>query len=319
MTKTPPKLKKIFIVFLILIGAGITISLFKDQLLKSAVCLGVSQVTGTKVTMGSFALNILGQQIRIKDLKIYNPKEFPQEVLLYCPEVSVDYDLKALLKKKLHLAFVIVNLRELVVVRNKEGQLNVDNLKFLKNKSGEPPFETMQFDMLSLNVGRVIYKDLNKNAGSSPQVFYLNIKDKIFRDITSAHQFATLILWETLKSTTIKTAAIQAVASKFGYGSMVIGVVNSLLSPDEVSVEFKKGYDQVFAVCLKVIQSQGVVKEEVKQSGLIKANVEGADVVIKMSRLTNNRVNVTVSARKLLLPKPEVAGSVMYTIEDKLK
>ena len=318
MPYSSDKLKKIFVVFLIIVLMVFIIRHFKNEILKRGVCLGISQVTGTKVTIGSLKLDILKQKIEISDLKIFNPQGFPKEVFLHCPEIDAEYDVPALLKKKdLHVLSIIVDLRELVVMRNKEGKLNVENLKFMQSKGGEKPFETMRIDMLSLSIGRAIYKDLS--LGGSPQVFYLNIKDKTFHDINSASKLAMVILWEGLKSTTIKTAAIAAVASKFGYGSVVMGVVNNLLASDEASIDFNKEYDQVFDVSLKVIEAMGVTKEQSKSSGLIKANVEGADVVIKVSRLTNNRVNVVVSARKLLLPKPEVAGSVMYAIEEKLK
>ena len=45
----------------------------------------------------------------------------------------------------------------------------------------------------------------------------------------------------------------------------------------------------------------------------------GGAVTIRLERDSGRKVKVTVSARKMMLPKPDVAGGVLYQIAERLK
>ncbi len=317
--KSPSGIKKLAVVLLIVAGLVLVVNKFKDQFVRSAVAFGISQATGSKTTIGGFAFHLFKQTVRIRDLTIYNPPGFPPEPAVHFPEIDVDYDLPALLKKKLHVSLIVVDLREVTVVRGKDGKLNVDAFKFMQKSDQEfkLDIQEMQFDMLSLSIGRVIYKDLT-NPAAPPQPFYVNLHDKTFRDIRSPQQFASLILFEALKSTTIKAAAVSAIASKFGYGSLATQLVGNLLASDEASLDFDRDFEKVYPAALAVAQALGSVKNESQSTGIIKAAVQGADVVVRVTKVSGDRINVKVSARQLLIPKPDVAGNVLYAIEEKL-
>jgi len=47
---------------------------------------------------------------------------------------------------------------------------------------------------------------------------------------------------------------------------------------------------------------------------LIKANVSGRDISVNIANIAENRVKITVSARKLKVPKPQFAGGILYQI-----
>lgn len=314
-------MKKLFILIVFLTVAAVVFGVFKDSIVKSLVQAGAAQVTGSDVSIGSFSFDLFEQKIRLRNLKIFNPQGFPEEVAIDIPEVTVDYDLPALFKKKLHVPLIVVDLKEVVVVRNKEGKLNVDSFKFVHPDPGgfKPEFEAMEFDVLTLSIGRVVYQDLAKGEDAAVSAYYINLRDKTFRDITGVQKFATLILFEAIKTTAIKTVAVNAVASKLGLSSFVTGIVSQLMSSDEVALDFDQTFEKVYGVCRWIVNSQGTIRQEDKTTGVIKAQVQGADVVVKVSTITRNRVNVKISARKLLIPQPEVAGTLMYAIEGKLR
>ena len=71
--KTNKPVKIIIIILAVLIGLGIV----KDQVIKAAVQIGVSRVLGTNVRVGGFSFGILRQSVRVKALKVDNPKGFP--------------------------------------------------------------------------------------------------------------------------------------------------------------------------------------------------------------------------------------------------
>ena len=71
-----------------------------------------------------------------------------------------------LLKKKVHLKEVRIHLNEFVIVKNKDGEVNLDKLKAVKKEPAEgtarkketPPPKAqqgkMQIDLLSLKIGK---------------------------------------------------------------------------------------------------------------------------------------------------------------------
>ena len=115
-------MKKIVSVALIIIISLFLLTVVKDQITKLAVTVVTSQITGTKVKIQGLSLGIIRQAVRINGLKIYNPAGFPKGVMADIRQVYVVSDLWALLRGKLHLQEVSIDLKELVLVKNKEGK-----------------------------------------------------------------------------------------------------------------------------------------------------------------------------------------------------
>ena len=322
-TKANKPVKIIIIILAALIGLGIV----KDQIIKAAVQAGASRVLGTKVSVGGFSFGILRQSVRVKAFKIENPKGFPQGSMVDVTEVGVDYDLPALLGGKLHFPLVILNLNEMVVVKNKEGVLNVDALKVAvkkeqraaktEKKSSKSP--NFKIDELRLNVNKVIFKDYTQGPEPLVQVYDVNLKDKTYKDINSAQQLAALIMVESMKPTAIKGAKIYGVATILGAGFLPAGIAGTLLGKDSAQAEFGASVDQVYQTALDVIKKSGILSSESKADGVIKADVSGHNVTMKVEKNDQGKTQIVIAARKYLIPKPEVAQGILYQIQEKVK
>src|SRR3989338_5364593 len=314
------KFIKIFVIILaILIGLGIV----KDQIIKAAVQVGASQVLGTDVRVGGFSFGILRQSVRVKAFQIDNPKGFPKGSMLDVTQVGVDYDLPALLTGKLHFPLVILDLNEMVVVKNQDGVLNVDALKVAGKKEAAPaekPPEplSLKIDVLRLNVNRVIFKDYTQGKEPLVQVFDVNLKDKTYKDIQSARQLAALIMVEAMKPTAIKGAKIYGVAAILGAGFLPVGIAGTLLGKDSGKVEFPVSFDRAYQAALDVLGKNGTIFSTDKTEGLIKADVNGHNVTAKIAKLDQGRMEIVIAARKLLIPRPEVARGILYQIQEEL-
>ena len=320
--KTNKPVRIIIIVLAVLIGLGI----IKDQLIKAAVEIGASRVLGANVRVGGFSFGILRQSVRVKALKVDNPKGFPKESMLDITEVGVDYDLPALLGGKLHFPLVILDLNEMVVVKNQDGALNVDALKVAEKKEATPAAKpekasqplSLKIDVLRLNVSKVIYKDYTQGKEPLVQVFDVNLKDKTYKDIQSAQQLAALIMVEAMKPTAIKGAKIYGVATILGAGFLPAGIAGTLLGKDSAQAEFGVSFDRSYQAALEVIKGNGVVTDENKTAGVIKAEVSGHNVTVKVMKLEQGKTEIVITVRKFLIPQPEVAQGILYQIQEKL-
>jgi hypothetical protein len=190
----------------------------KNLIAKAAVINGVRLVTGLKLRMRDLDVGVLKSRLRVSELQVLNPAEFFQdEVMADLPEIYVDYDLRGFLKGRAHLEEVRLNLRELVVVRNETGAVNLNALQAVKtSRSGEaatPPRKAtkisrapaLKIDVLELAIGRVVYKDY---SGGAPQirVFPVNLNER-FTNITNPAVVGGLVVSRALANTTIARLA----------------------------------------------------------------------------------------------------------------
>ncbi|MFA5315321.1 MAG: AsmA family protein [Candidatus Omnitrophota bacterium] len=321
-------MKKILLIAVIVLIALSVIAVLKDQIIKNTVTMATSQITGAPTTIDSFSLGIIQQTVTVKGFKLYNPPGFPKEIFVDIPAIHVAFVLGDILKKNIHFKEIEIALKELVIIKDKEGKLNVDALKVAeepqKPKEGttqEQPTGQMplQIDLLKLSIGKIIYKDYSKGETPKIEVYDLGYKQKTYQNITSAQQLVALILSEAMKGTAIKGAKIYAASAILGVGFLPAGVAFTLMGKDSAQNDFNIPFEKAYTVALNTVKTLGQVKSEDKNSGTIKVLIDKDDVTVKVQSVTEKTTRVIVQARRLLLPRPQIAGGVLQQMIDKLK
>ncbi|MDP3042700.1 MAG: AsmA family protein [Candidatus Omnitrophota bacterium] len=317
--------KKIKIVILIIV-AIFGFCLVRDFLVKSLIGSVASNVTGAPTHIGGLSLSIIKQSVRISGFKMYNPRGFSRDILVDIPKIGVTCDMGALLKGKIHLKQLDIDLKELGLTKNKEGKLNVDSLKIIedqKNKKkndGQKPAKeiAIQIDAVNLHMGRVVNKDYSVKELPVIKVYDINLK-KTYKNITSVQQLAVLIMAEPLKAAGIQGAIIYGVMMLTSVAALPVAAVFTFAGKDYAEADFDASWDLAYDIGLKQLQKAGKIKTQNKQNGVIDANVNGAGVTLKLKKVTNNKTHIVVSARKFGLPQPEISAGVLYRISDELK
>ncbi|MFC1704365.1 hypothetical protein ACFL1E_06265 [Candidatus Omnitrophota bacterium] len=198
------------LIIIVIIAAGI-LYVAKDIIAQRALSAGIEAATGLKATTSGVKVDILNTLVSLHDLQVLNPLEFKDKVMVDMPVFFVDFNLDALLKNQVHLWEARLNLRELVLVKNEKGQLNINSLRNLKGASDKqdtmgakeasaPP--EFQIDILDLSIGKVIYKDYSQ--GATPQIteFPVNIEQR-FENITDVSALIKIILTKALMNTAL--------------------------------------------------------------------------------------------------------------------
>ncbi|MBN3039857.1 MAG: lipoprotein [Candidatus Omnitrophica bacterium] len=91
------------------------------------------------------------------------------------------------------------------------------------------------------------------------------------------------------------------------------------LSSDSAIGNVKTEYRELWDICLEkleVLESEVLVSDE--SQGLLKARISDYDVNIKIKNISNDTQRLKVSARKLLLPKPQFAQKIFFKIIEDL-
>ena len=207
-------MKKIFIAALVIIAAALALGLAKDMVIKVSVEKGVEAVTGLKLDIGSFRSGLINSLVDIRNLRLFNPAGFRDRMMADVPQVYVAYDLPSIMKGKVHLREVRLNLKEFLVVKNEDGVLNLNSLKVVKARkedglsgkktAGRAP--GIGIDKLRLKVGKVVYKDYS--AGGKPRVVEYGVNiDEEYNNITDPYSLVGLIVVKALRDTSISSLA----------------------------------------------------------------------------------------------------------------
>lgn len=317
----PKKTKLIILALVILIG----LCIFRDFCIKSIIGAVASNVTGAPVSIGGLSLSILRQSVKISNLKIYNPQGFEKDILADIPRAGVALNAMALFKGKIHLRELELDIKELGMIKNKEGRLNVDSLKVAEEKAApakpaKKPAKPLaiQIDIAKFGIGRVVSKDYSVAGEPAIKVYDINL-EKTYKNITSAEQLVVLIITEPLKSAGISGLKMYGATLLTGVAALPLAAAFTFTGKDFVKEDIRGSFDKIYTAGLKAIQAAGRVRKEDKDAGVISAEVEGSSVTLKLKPASAGLIEVTVSARKFGLPQPSVASGIMYRLKEELK
>jgi len=313
-------------VSIIVVIALFTLNIVKNIVAKVVVASSASHVLGARVDIDSLSIGTFKQGVRIKGLRVHNPKGFPEGVLIDIRKIGVQYSLGSILfKRKLLLPKITLDLKEMVVIRNKEGRLNVDALKVSQQKQQpakkKKPAKKMPMviNELHLNLGRVVVKDYSKAEKPVILAYDIGVKDRVHKNINGSSHLALLVMLDAMGPTGLKGAAIYSAASLVGAGFLPAGIAAAFIGSDKSVSEYRVGTGRSFDEALKLIQNIGEIIEENKEAYSIKAKVYDSDVTMEFKKGKKGGTEITIKARKFMLPKAEVAAGIMYQLEEILK
>jgi hypothetical protein len=309
-------MKKFLIVLVIVVISLGCITILKDSIIKSVVTTAASGITGAPVHMDSFSMNIFNSAIHITGFKMYNPSGFPEGMFVSCPKINVIFDRASLFKQKPHFLLVEIELKEMVLTKNKEGKLNVDSLKIVHPVKSSSPVP-IKIDFLNLSIGKIVYKDYTNGMGPTVRVYDVN-RHKSYKSIPTAQQLALLVLAEPMKAAAIKNAEIYGVALVAGVAVLPVAIAATFIAKDNVQQIINAGFGHTYEISLGVVKRMGTITQQDASNGVIKANINGFTVVATLRKAADNKTEITISARKYMLPQLDIAQGVLYQILDKM-
>ena len=197
---------------LILAASLIALVAAKNLIISTAVTGTVKAVIGLDLRIEHLNVGLTATRFTVQGLQLLNPPEFAADRLMVdMPELYVDYELGPLLRGQAHLTEVRLNLRELTVVKNARGDVNLNSLQAVKAGHGQeggpakaaPPAKLppLQIDQLELHVGKVVYKDYSSGT-LQVREFPIDLHER-FRNINNPYVLAGVIVSRSLAKTAI--------------------------------------------------------------------------------------------------------------------
>lgn len=253
----------------------VVISLVKDKIIEVSAENICTRVTGVKLDIDSLKVGLVRPVISIKDMKLYNPKGYPTEIMADIPEVYVHYNLPEMMTGKIYLEELRFNMKELDIVRNDEGKVNLDSLKPVKDKEDGLQIEErnkgkipeMYIGTLYLQAGDVYYRDYSQKS-EQPTVnkFEINLDEK-YQDIRDPYTLIRLIIYRVLMNTTVSNVVdlpMSGVKEAYKTGERVVGgaVEKAGQAAGIVVEDTKNAFGKAAAGIEGLFSSQQEAKEE---------------------------------------------------------
>lgn len=260
-------LKKIVTILLALVILFLSIGILKDIFITVYVERAVRVSTGLSLKISGLRTAILKGRVDIKSLKLFNPRQFQDRVMLDLGHIYMDYDLGAFLKRTVHLQELDIDLKEFMVVKNKKGDLNLNSLKIVKhNKKPDDKREVskdgvfhLKIDTLHLKIGKVIYKDYTHSKHPRTKLYNINMDEK-FTDIEDIHNLISLVMLKALHKTDIGLLA------GFNLALLRTGVVGkSIVTAEKVTNSAYQGIKKLIRLPFEAMESKEKGKNNVQR------------------------------------------------------
>jgi len=189
--------------FLKWLGIGVlalvvVLALSLNAIARKSVEIGVKKVTGFPLSIGSLDFRLFASKIDVRDIKLENPTAYNDHndpVFADLPELYIDYRLPSILAGKNHINDMLVELKEIVIVKKTGGDSNVGQLKkALSSGKGGTKYE---IDRLRIKyAGEVVIKDYSRPKPTERRI-KLNLSRE-YRNISDSTDVTRLVLMTIL-------------------------------------------------------------------------------------------------------------------------
>ncbi len=117
----------------------------------------------------------------------------------------------------------------------------------------------------------------------------------------------------------LKSTAMYGIAAATGIGLVPMTAGSILFGKNHALTELDQDLKTVYETCVATLREVGGVSKEDRESWTIKGKASGCTISIKLTKAKDGKTEAKVSAKKLLLPKPKIAGGILHEITENLK
>jgi uncharacterized protein involved in outer membrane biogenesis len=188
-----------FRLLLLAIVLVVALLLLKDTLIKSATERRMAAETGLPVRIGKMEVGLLTPTVTILDFRLYNLAEFGGSPFIDMPELHMEYDRTAMAQGKLHFKLIRLDLAEINVVQNAEGQTNLEMLQARQTGSRrQMDLAFSGIDTLNLTLGQMKYTQMSQPQ--KPRIIKFGLKNEILTNVRSPADLAGVLVKIALKN-----------------------------------------------------------------------------------------------------------------------
>jgi hypothetical protein len=191
--------------------------LARNFIARISVEIGATRATGFPLEIGSVNVGLFNGQLDVRALKLMNPPDFQEKIFVDMPQLYVDYHLGSMLSGAPHINDMLINIKQLVVVKNGKGESNAMKLKGVVYSGGSSSTK-YRVDKLRIHIGTVTIKDYSRGKPTERNIT-LNV-DATYKDITDSTDITRLVLMTVMSQVHLPDIGIKMDDLKKGLGNV---------------------------------------------------------------------------------------------------
>ena len=196
----------------------VVLFLSRNFIARVSVEVGAKKVTGFPLKIGSVDVGLFSSKLDVRDLTLMNPPEFQERMFVDMPELFVDYRLGSMLSGAPHINDMLINIKQLVIVKNDKGDSNAMKLKGVVSGGDSKSSAKYQIDQLRIQVGTVTIKDYSR-AKPTERTLTLNLQ-RTYKNISDSTDITRLVLLTIAGSVPLPDIGIKPDDLKKGLGNV---------------------------------------------------------------------------------------------------
>jgi len=157
-----------------------------------SVEIGAKKITGFPLKIGSVDVRLFSSKLDVRDLTLMNPPEYQEKMFVDMPELYIDYRLRSMLSGAPHINDMLINIKQLVIVKTAKGDSNAMKLKGVVSGGDSKSSAKYQVDQLRIQVGTVTIKDYS-HAKPIERTLTLNLH-RTYKNISDSTDITRLVL-----------------------------------------------------------------------------------------------------------------------------
>jgi len=183
-----------------------------------SVEIGAKKITGFPLKIGSVDVRLFSSKLDVRDLTLMNPPEYQEKMFVDMPELYIDYRLRSMLSGAPHINDMLINIKQLVIVKTAKGDSNAMKLKGVVSGGDSKSSAKYQVDQLRIQVGTVTIKDYS-HAKPIERTLTLNLH-RTYNNISDSTDITRLVLLSIAGSVPLPDIGIKTDDLKKGLGNV---------------------------------------------------------------------------------------------------
>ncbi len=188
----------------------------RNFIARKSVEIGAKKITGFPLEIGSVDVGLFSSKVEVRNLKLMNPPEFQEKMFVDMPELYVDYRLGSMLSGAPHINDMLINIKQLVLVKTHKGDSNAMKLKGVVSSGGGSSKYCV--DKLRIHIGTVTVKDYSRPKPTEHNT-PLNV-DATYSNITDSTDITRLVLLTVMSQVKLPDIGIKTEDLKKGLGNV---------------------------------------------------------------------------------------------------
>ena len=213
--------------------------LARNVIARKAVEIVAKRTTGFPMEIGSVDLGLFSSRVDVRDLKLMNPPEFQDRLFVDMPQLYVDYRLGSMFSGAPHINDMLINIKQLVIVKNAKGDSNAMKLKGVVSSGDSKSSAKYQVDQLRIQVGAVTIKDYSR-AKPMERTLTLNLQ-RTYKNINDSTDITRLVLLSIAGSVPLPDLGIRPEDLKKNLGNVTDVAGKTLEGVSKSAEEAGKG------------------------------------------------------------------------------